>query len=275
MNRVDFLGVIVAENCIPNGDIGAGAKMPRQNYDGYGEMSDVCIKRKIRNRMQDMGCDIFVQSAERIDDGFYSLKARADHYKPLADEIKKKNKADIETCRKIACEKWIDVRTFGQVFATKDQASFGIKGCVSIGWAQTLEPVTVQDYIHFNSNNREKNEAAKDSTTARMEWRIDKGVYIFKGQINSFMAEKNNFSKDDMEILKNALKTLLVNDESYLRPVGSMSMDQVFWWEHNCKLGQYPPIKVFNSVKFEPISEYPYYTYEIEPLKNLTPELLL
>lgn len=114
-NKIDFAVLFTVEKANPNGDPLDGNR-PRVDVDGYGEMSDVCIKRKIRNRLQDMGEKVFVQSQERSDDGCNSLSARADANKELAKH--KKDKSGDEYA-KIACESWIDVRSFGQVFAFK------------------------------------------------------------------------------------------------------------------------------------------------------------
>ena len=124
-NKIDFTVLVKVANANPNGDPLNGNR-PRTTYTGQGEISDVCIKRKIRNRLQDMGESVFVQSAERSDDEYTSLSERASgnitEYKSN-DEYAKK-----------ACEKWIDVRMFGQVFAfkkskdKKDSVSVGVRG---------------------------------------------------------------------------------------------------------------------------------------------------
>lgn len=128
-NKIDFAVVVSVMNANPNGDPLNGNR-PRENYDGLGEISDVCLKRKIRNRLQDMGQHIFVQSDDRSDDGFRCLKERADSCKPFADAVKKK---DVSAAQLTACSEWVDVRSFGQVFAFKgDDASIGIRGPVSL-----------------------------------------------------------------------------------------------------------------------------------------------
>ncbi len=114
-NKIDFAVVISAKNANPNGDPLNG-NCPRTNFAGIGEMSDVCIKRKLRNRLQDMGQPIFVQSLDRRTDSFLSLKDRADGCDAFKKALSEKNKDDAE---RIACKEWIDVRSFGQVFAYK------------------------------------------------------------------------------------------------------------------------------------------------------------
>ena len=134
-NKIDFVALITVNNANSNGDPLNGNR-PRTDYNGYGEISDVCIKRKIRNRIQDMGECVFVQSDERCDDGAGSLKERA---KDL-EKIK-----DYDEFYKQACEKWTDVRSFGQVFAFKGFgcASVGVRGPVSIHQAVSMDPVEV------------------------------------------------------------------------------------------------------------------------------------
>ena len=141
--KIDFTLFISADNANPNGDPLNGNR-PRINMDGYGEISDVCIKRKIRNRLQDLGQKIFVQSDDRTDDGYTSLKDRADSCEELKAEMGNKKKADRDVCAAIACKEWMDVRTFGQVFAFKgSQVSFGVRGPVSIHQAVSLSPIDI------------------------------------------------------------------------------------------------------------------------------------
>ena len=116
-NKIDFALVIAVHHANPNGDPLNGNR-PRETYEGYGEISDVCLKRKIRNRLMDLGASVFVQSDDRRNDGFHSLKERADACPALSAATKAKNR---EAYAKAACETWMDVRSFGQVFAFKDE----------------------------------------------------------------------------------------------------------------------------------------------------------
>ncbi len=118
-NKIDFALIISVSNANPNGDPLNGNR-PRENFDGYGEISDVCIKRKIRNRLQDMGEKIFVQSDDRCDDGCDSLRSRAANCESLKKIVSGK-KTNRDEFAKVACAEWIDVRSFGQVFAFKGE----------------------------------------------------------------------------------------------------------------------------------------------------------
>ena len=141
-HKIDFTMLITVTNANPNGDPLNGNR-PRETFTGHGEISDVCIKRKLRNRLQDMGEKIFVQSDDRCDDGYNSLADRAKNNETLKAIINGKQ-TDRDTFAKAACTEWMDVRSFGQVFAFKgDSVSVGIRGPVSIQQAVSVSPVDI------------------------------------------------------------------------------------------------------------------------------------
>lgn len=233
--KIDFTLFVSVSNANPNGDPLNGNR-PRINLDGYGEISDVCIKRKIRNRFQDLGQRVFVQSDDRADDGFRSLKERAEGCQELNKEIKKKKNADRDLCAQIACKEWIDVRSFGQVFAFKgENVSFGVRGPVSVHQAVSLSPVDIISMQITKSVNSEAGKASKASDTMGTKHRIRFGVYKVMGSVNVQLAEKTGFSQEDAEILKESLKTLFENDASSARPDGSMEVCRMYWWQHGEK----------------------------------------
>ena len=234
--KIDFTLFISVTNANPNGDPLNGNR-PRTNMDGYGEISDVCIKRKIRNRLQDLGQRVFVQSDDRSDDGCRSLKERADSCEDLKMEISKGEKADRNFCAEIACREWIDVRSFGQVFAFKgDNVSFGVRGPVSIHQAVSLSPVDVVSMQITKCVNSEAGKDSKASDTMGMKHFIRFGVYKIMGSVNVQLAEKTGFSQEDAELLKEALITLFENDSSSARPEGSIEVCRMYWWQHKEKV---------------------------------------
>lgn len=240
-NKIDFVVLVKVTNANPNGDPLNGNR-PRTTYAGNGEISDVCIKRKIRNRLQDMNRKIFVQSAERSDDGFSSLSERAS--KTI---VAKSN----EEYAKLACETWADVRAFGQVFAFKGAdkgISVGVRGPVSIHQAVSCSPVDINSMQITKSVNSEPAEK-KSSDTMGTKHFVEFGLYKIKGSINVQLAEKTGFSEEDAEDIKEALRTLFINDASAARPDGSMEVVKVYWWRHNNKIGQYSAAKVHDSLK--------------------------
>ena len=246
-NKIDFEVILSVNDANPNGDPLSGNR-PRTNSMGYGEISDVCIKRKIRNRLQDMGEKVFVQSDERCDDGCDSLRARAESCEELKKISSGKNTNKDDYAR-VACEQWIDVRSFGQVFAFKgDSVSVGVRGPVSLSIAKSVSPIDIISMQITKSVNSESVKGGKASDTMGTKNRIEFGLYVFKGSINCQLAEKTGFSEEDAEKIKEALCTLFENDCSSARPEGSMQVLRVYWWKHNSKTPAVSSAKIHNSV---------------------------
>ena len=163
-HKIDFVLLLTATNANPNGDPLNGNR-PREDYEGRGEISDVCIKRKLRNRLQDLGAAIFVQSADRRDDDCRSLNERASAVKELAELTKSKEADSVDEYGRIACGKWYDVRAFGQVFAFKgDSVSVGVRGPVSIHQSVSVSPVDIVDQQITKSVNSETTKEDRKST---------------------------------------------------------------------------------------------------------------
>lgn len=273
-HKIDFALVLSVRHANPNGDPLNGNR-PRETYEGYGEISDVCLKRKIRNRMMDLGAPVFVQSNDRCIDGCKSLKDRADSITAL------KKEKDADVYAKVACQTWLDVRSFGQVFAFKnggeaDGVSIGVRGPVSIHPAFSVDPVEISSLQITKSVNGVSG-AKKSSDTMGMKHRVDFGVYTTFGSINCQLAEKTGFTQEDADLIKQALLTLFENDTSSARPDGSMEVIRLYWWEHNCKSGQYSSAKVHRCLHVKSTCETPHSAedYEItcDELDGLTPEV--
>ena len=252
--KIDFTLFVSVSNANPNGDPLNGNR-PRINLDGYGEISDVCIKRKIRNRFQDLGLRVFVQPDDRTDDGFRSLKERAEGCEELNKEISKKKKADRDLSARIACKEWIGVRSFGQVFAFKgEDVSFGVRGPVSIHQAVSLSPVDIISMQITKSVNSEAGKESKASDTMGTKHRIGYAVYKIMGSVNVQLAEKTGFSQEDAEVLKEALKTLFENDASSARPDGSMEVRRMYWWQHGEKMPAVSSGRIQRSFNIKEVS---------------------
>ena len=242
-NKVDFIMTIEVNNANHNGDPLAGNN-PRIDSKGYGEISDVCIKRKIRNRMQDEGYEIFVKSRERQDDGFNSLEERYNEFF--------KGEKDNLVVEKGFNEKWIDVRTFGQVI-TYEKKSIGIRGPVSISIGKSLSPIdiTTMQIVRSTNGMEAKSQSGRSSDTMGTKHYVEYGVYAIYGSVNCFFAEKTGFDKDDLEVLKESLRTLFINDSSSARPEGSMEVKEIFWFEHSSKLGNVSSAKIRELVTWD------------------------
>ena len=276
--KIDFAILISVENANPNGDPLCGNR-PREDYDGYGEISDVCLKRKIRNRLIDMNESVFVQSNDHRVDSYKSLKTRAEG----CEELKKASNGkdtDQDEFARIACEQWMDVRSFGQVFAFKgDKVSVGVRGPVTISIAKSVSPVDIISMQIVKSvNSEDKTERASD--TMGMKHRVAFGLYLAKGSINCQLAEKTGFSDEDAEKIKEAMRTLLENDASSARPEGSMEVCALYWWEQEGKTPKYSSAKVQRSLQvtlkegvIKP-KRFEDYEVQVAPLDGVTLQIL-
>lgn len=318
--KIDFALIIAVERANPNGDPLNGNR-PRMDYEGYGEISDVCLKRKIRDRLLERyeqlseseknGQEIFVQSDDRKIDGISSLKARAESAKYglgesafYFDKPKKKDNAkkaageDVddrlpienltkkkeETARK-ACEKWFDVRAFGQLFAfpgkkkakdaddsggdsvDADGVSIPVRGPVTIQSAFSVEKIIPASIQITKSVNLVDNDGKKSSDTIGMKHRVDKAVYVTFGSMNPQLSERTGFSDEDADVIKKILPNLFENDESSARPAGTMAIKKVIWWDHKTKIGKYSSFEVHKSLHVDKNGNY-----SLDKLSGLEPE---
>ena len=189
-----------------------------------------------------------------------------------------KKNSDPKAIKDITCKKWIDVRTFGQVFPFKGlgSVSTGIRGCMSLSPAISLNIPDIKEYQIIKSTNLdETSDGRKDNATLFYQHRIVESAYVTYGSIHCQLAETNGFTEEDAEKIHHALITLFDNDVSSTRPVGSMNVQRVYWWKHNCKFGQYAPIKVFKTLDIKSEKEYPFFSVTENPLPNLIPDIYI
>ena len=286
-NKIDFAVVLRVKRANPNGDPLNGNR-PRTDYDNYGEVTDVCNKRKIRDRLlerwvaagkkEDDGNEIFVQSDDRKADKCKSLRARA--------EAGLGNKLGSDETVDLACKKWLDVRAFGQLFALKGGkkvkkgeenegegdtgVSIGIRGPVTVQSAFSVAPIDIAStQITKSVSGEDTKDGKRSSDTMGTKHRVENGVYVFFGSMNPQLAKKTGFSDADAEAIKQVLPRLFENDESSARPAGSMEILKVIWWKHNCKAGQHSSAKVHRSLTVKPDGNI-----ELALLNELTPEVI-
>ena len=228
-NKIDFAVILRVKNANPNGDPLNGNR-PRTDYSNLGEMTDVSIKRKIRDRLlerwvadgkQDDGNMIFVQSDDRKADEAKSLRARAGAV--LGNALGSDKTASL------ACSKWIDVRAFGQLFALKSNkkagkkkedgsedegdtgVSIGIRGPVTVQSAFSVEPIDITSTQITKSVSGEGDGSKRGADTMGMKHRVDQGIYECYGSINPQLAERTGFSDTDAEVIKAILPKLFEN----------------------------------------------------------------
>jgi len=270
-NKIDFAVILRVIHANPNGDPLNGNR-PRIDYPGFGEITDVCLKRKMRDRLAESGQAIFVQSDDRKNDDAKSLRDRGE--KALG------NKFGSSEMAKLASKTWFDVRAFGQLFALSRKRkakgadedgdtgiSIGVRGPVTVQSAFSIEPVEVTSTQITKSVSGEGDGSRRGSDTMGMKHRVDKGIYLFFGSMNPQLAERTGFSDEDAETIKAVLPRLFENDAASGRPDGSMEVLKVFWWKHNSKAGQYSSAKVHRSLQVQPDG-----TYTLEQIPRLDAE---
>ena len=252
-SKIDFAVILRVKHANPNGDPLNGNR-PRTDYHGRGEITDVCLKRKLRDRLAENGAAIFVQSDDRKTDDATSLSDRA--AKALKDAF------GGPQMQKLACGIWFDVRAFGQLFALKARkaakgkeetagdtgVSIPIRGPVTVQSAFSIEPVDITSTQITKSVSSEGDGTKRGSDTMGMKHRVDEAVYVFFGSMNPQLAERTGFSDEDAEAIKAVLPKLFENDASSARPEGSMAVLKVFWWHHGSKAGRYSSAKVHGSL---------------------------
>lgn len=257
-HRIDFMGLISVSGADPNGDP-RHAGIPRTDSDGCGVISPVCIKRKLRDRLSEMGEDILISPPEFNGD---TLAKRASEIAPGGDYAAR------------ACRKWYDVRAFGQVFAFPGVRCPGVRGAVTVQAAYSVSPVEIVSMGITRCINSAGESRSGSVGTLHM---VKYGLYVLKGSVNAFVAEKTGFTKEDAEKLKTALLHIFDNDSSASRPAGSMEIKRLYWWENNSKSGDVSTAKVFDSVSIIPAVSKPScfadYIVTHSPIAGMQPEI--
>jgi CRISPR-associated protein Csd2 len=289
-NKIDFALIFHVKNANPNGDPLNGNR-PRTDYSGFGEITDVCIKRKIRDRLLESGRDILVQADDRKIDDEPSIRSRAESDRNGLGKPAFGNHAKKDETIKKACDKWFDVRTFGHVFALTgntsgrrgrphaDEADEGdaggvsipVRGPVTIQSAFSVEPIStrITSTQIVKSASGEGDGTKRSSDTMGMKHRVDHGIYVCFGSMNPQLAERTRFSDDDAETIKAILPKLFENDASSARPEGSMRVGKLIWWKHGSKAGKYSSARVHGSLKVHSDG-----TFELKKLDGLEAEII-
>lgn len=265
--RVDFMGLIGVSYANPNGDP-YNNNRPRTDSDGYGIISDVCIKRKLRDRIAEYGESILVSPP-------------TDECDSLSYRIKKLNATADEKFALKACAQWYDVRAFGQMFCgiNYKRRIISVRGAVSIQHAVSVHPVELVE-LPITRCIGAKGEKPCDSDTMGCRCVVKYGLYLLKGSVcASDTAKRNRFNVADVLTLLSALENLFDNDASVSRPKGSMTMERLYVWRHNSQLGQYPAAKVFSTIQpklregCESPRKFSDYIIEEHQLDGLIPEI--
>ncbi len=282
-NRYEFVVLFDVENGNPNGDPDAG-NMPRIDPEsGYGLVTDVCLKRKIRNYVElvkegEEGYQIYIKEnipLNRSDNKAFEY-LNIDEKK--AKDLKKNDPEADRKIRDFMCRNFFDIRTFGAVMTTFVKASLNcgqVRGPVQLGFARSIDPIVSQEVTITRVAITTEKDAGNKSTEMGRKNIVPYGLYRVEGYISANLARKvTGFSEEDLELLWEAIINMFEHDHSAAR--GKMSVRELIVFKHSKELGDCPAYKLFEAVEVKKKDEviYPrkYQDYEVAIHEEQIPE---
>ena len=263
-NRYDFLLVFDVKDGNPNGDPDVG-NLPRVDTEtGEGLVTDVCLKRKVRNYVQLVkagvpGCDIFVKEKavlnSQIEQAYSELGIDLAQAPADAADGKKRNKkgqgqgSEVQRARDKMCQTYFDIRTFGAVMSTGANAG-QVRGPVQLTFARSVDPVVTTEHSITRMAVATEAEAEKQSGDNRTMGRkntVPYGLYVAHGFVSPALAAQTGFSEDDLDLLWNALVNMFNQDHSAAR--GMMATQKLIVFKHASALGNAPSHRLFDLVE--------------------------
>ena len=286
-NRYEFVVLFDVENGNPNGDPDAG-NMPRIDPEsGYGLVTDVCIKRKIRNYVEmvkedSTGYRIYIKSGVPLNrsdsEAFADVgigDASAKKSVDLQKEVKEKKKQGVDVDRVVLnylCSNFFDIRTFGAVITTAVKGALNcgqVRGPVQLGFSRSIDPILPQEVTITRTAITTEADAEKKGTEMGRKYIIPYALYRCEGYISANLARKTTgFSEEDLALLWDAIINMFESDHSAAR--GKMAVRELIVFKHDSELGNAPAYKLFNLVKVQKKEDitapraYSDYTIEVE-----------
>lgn len=270
-NRYDFVMLFDVENGNPNGDPDAG-NMPRTDPEtGHGIVTDVCLKRKIRNYVElvkegEGGYNILIKANKSLN----SKSREAYEANDLKTGQKGKSTDDVKTAQKYICANYFDVRTFGAVMSTGDDPCGIVRGPVQINFAKSIDPVSTNEItITRQAVTSDKDFETKQSEMGKKSY-ISYGLYRAEGYVSAMLAQKvTGFSEDDLELLWSAIINMFENDHSAAR--GKMCLRKLIVFKHDSALGNAPSNVLFDKISVKKNNDIPrsFSDYDVEVDKEM------
>jgi CRISPR-associated protein Csd2 len=255
-NRYEFVILFDVENGNPNGDPDAG-NMPRMDPEsGYGLVTDVCLKRKIRNYIETVkedeeGYRIYIKEdvpLNRSDNRAYQYLGVDDK---SVKELKKKDPDADKKIRDFMCRNFYDIRTFGAVMTTFVKAALNcgqVRGPVQLGFARSIDPIITQEVTITRVAITTEKDAENKSTEMGRKNIVPYALYRAEGYISANLARKvTGFSEEDLELLWEAIINMFEHDHSAAR--GKMAVRELIVFKHSKELGDCPSYKLFDAVE--------------------------
>lgn len=249
MNRYDFIFIYDVKDANPNGDPDAG-NLPRIDPEtGHGLVTDVCLKRKVRNYISLTKGNVppheiyFVEKAvlNRTHERAYEAIGE----KPVSKKLPK----SVEKAKAVTdfmCKNFYDIRTFGAVMSTEVNCG-QVRGPIQLSFSRSIDPIITSEHAITRSSVTNERDLEKERTMGR-KFTVPYAVYRGHGFVNPFLADKTSFDEGDLNLLWEAMENAFQFDQSAARPAGSMSTRKLILFKHSNRLGQAPSHKLFDAV---------------------------
>lgn len=248
MNRRDFVYLFDVRDANPNGDPDAG-NLPRVDAEtGHGLVTDVCLKRKVRNYVAMTKGNVPPHEIYFMD-GAVLNRQHQRAYDDVGVKPSKTLPKEVEKARAITdfmCRKFYDIRTFGAVMSTEVNCG-QVRGPVQVSFARSLEPIVTSEHAITRSSVTNERDLEKERTMGR-KFTVPYGLYRAHGFVNPFLAAQTGFGEDDLDLLWEALENAFQFDQSAARPAGSMATRRLVVFEHDSELGNAPSHKLLDLV---------------------------
>ena len=282
-NRYEFTILFDVENGNPNGDPDAG-NMPRIDPEtGYGIVTDVCLKRKIRNCIETLcedkeGYKIYIKDGVPLNDSDNTAYVALGTDEKKIKELKKDDpEIDKKICQ-FMCKNFFDIRTFGAVMTTFVKAALNcgqVRGPVQLGFARSIDPIVTQEVTITRVAITTKKDAENKSTEMGRKYIVPYALYRVDGYISANLARKvTGFSEDDLALLWQSIINMFEYDRSAAR--GNMAVRELIVFKHASELGNAPAYKLFDTVSVKRkdgvVTARSYNDYEVEVAEEKLPE---
>lgn len=253
-NRFDFVYIVDVQDGNPNGDPDAG-NLPRVDAEtGFGLITDVCLKRKVRNYVQiAKGCasgyDIFIKEKAVLN------KLIDESHEDESVKTQEKPGDKTEAARMVMCSKYYDVRTFGAVMSTGKNAG-QVRGPIQLTFARSVDAIAAAEHSITRmavATEKESEKQSGDNRTMGRKATVPYGLYVCHGFISANLAKQTGFSEEDLQLFWEALQNMFDVDRSAAR--GLMSAQKLIVFQHDSELGNAPANKLFDRVKVEKICD--------------------
>ena len=267
-NRYDFIYLFDATDANPNGDPDAG-NLPRVDTEsGQGLITDVCLKRKVRNFIEVLKKDtgnyrIYVKEKGVLmrahDEAYVAIKEEGKEQSETKAGKRKGSGDEVEAARAWMCQNFYDVRTFGAVMSLATNCG-QVRGPIQLSFSRSVDPIVISEHAITRmavATEREATAQQGDNRTMGRKFTVPYGLYRCHGFVNPFLADQTGFSEDDLELFFTALENAFQFDQSAARPAGSMAPRGLLVFKHESALGKAPSHSLFDRLEIESFEDTP------------------